>query len=55
MTKIDKLKKRFLGNPKDFKWNELAVLLHSFGYIEYTPVKQVTLGLDLYILNMVIL
>ena len=32
MTKIDKLLRKFLNNPKDFTWNELIKLLKSFGF-----------------------
>ncbi len=32
MTKIDKLLRKFLNNPKDFTWNELLKLLNSLGY-----------------------
>jgi predicted RNA binding protein YcfA (HicA-like mRNA interferase family) len=39
MTKINKLQKRFLSNPKDFKWDELNVLLNGFGYKEYNSGK----------------
>lgn len=39
MTKIDKLQKRFLSNLKNFKWDELAVLLQGFGYKEYSAGK----------------
>ena len=39
MTKIDKLQKRYLSNSKDFKWDELAVLLQGFGYKEYSVGK----------------
>lgn len=34
MTKIDKLKKRFLSKPKDFKYSELKRLLNHYGYVE---------------------
>lgn len=34
MTRIDKLQKRFLTKPKDFKWEELKVLLIGLGYEE---------------------
>jgi len=34
MSKIDKLKIRFLSFPKDFTYNELKTLLSSFGYSE---------------------
>lgn len=36
MTKIDKLLKRFLDNPKDFTWEELIKVLSHFGYKEQT-------------------
>jgi hypothetical protein len=39
MTKIDKLQKRFLSKPKDFKWDELSILLHNLGYKEYNSGK----------------
>lgn len=35
MTKIDKLRKRFLSKPKDFTWEELKALLKSLGFEEY--------------------
>ena len=34
MTKVDKLIKRFLSNPKDFTWEELVKILSYFGYKE---------------------
>lgn len=34
MGKTDKLIRRFLTKPKDFTYNELEKLLHSFGYQE---------------------
>lgn len=36
MTKVDKLLKRFLNNPKDFTWEELIKVLSYFGYKEQT-------------------
>lgn len=39
MTKIDKLRKRFLSKPKDFTWDELKVLLMGFGYKEFNSGK----------------
>lgn len=39
MTKIDKLKQRFLSYPKDFTWSELVVLLKNFGYSQYNAGK----------------
>jgi hypothetical protein len=30
MTKIDKLRKRFISKPKDFTWDELKALLTGF-------------------------
>ena len=39
MTKIDRLKKRFLSKPKDFSWDELTKLLKSFGYALQTGGK----------------
>ena len=39
MTKIDKLRKKFLSKPKDFTWDELKSLLNSFGYTEYNAGK----------------
>ncbi|MBS0358784.1 MAG: type II toxin-antitoxin system HicA family toxin [Proteobacteria bacterium] len=32
MTKKDKLITKFLSKPKDFTWQELVMLLESFGY-----------------------
>ena len=34
MSKHDKLLKRFLSKPKDFRYDELKKLLIHFGYIE---------------------
>jgi predicted RNA binding protein YcfA (HicA-like mRNA interferase family) len=34
MTQALKLRQRFLSQPKDFKWSELKVLLHSLGFLE---------------------
>lgn len=39
MTKIDKLRQRFLTKPKDFTWDELRVLLNGLGYVEYNAGK----------------
>lgn len=39
MTKIDKLQKRFLTKPTDFKWDELKVLLNGLGYKECNAGK----------------
>ncbi|MBA2656038.1 MAG: type II toxin-antitoxin system HicA family toxin [Tatlockia sp.] len=39
MTKIDKLRKRFLSKPKDFTWDELKNLLTSLGFEEYNSGK----------------
>jgi hypothetical protein len=39
MTKIIKLRKKFLNKPKDFTWNELKSLLNSFGYEEFNAGK----------------
>lgn len=39
MTKIDKLRQRFLSKPKDFTWDELKVLLKSMGFEEYNSGK----------------
>lgn len=33
MTKIDKLIKRLLSNPKDMSWQELVKILTHFGFI----------------------
>ena len=32
MSRIEKLKKRFLDQPSDFTWEELTRLLSHFGY-----------------------
>ncbi|MDJ0598628.1 MAG: type II toxin-antitoxin system HicA family toxin [Crocosphaera sp.] len=34
MTKKEKLLKRFLGQPKDFTWEELTTLLTGLGFVE---------------------
>jgi hypothetical protein len=34
VSKIEKLKQRFLRQPKDFTWSELQTLLKSMGFIE---------------------
>lgn len=39
MTKIEKLKKRFLSKPKDFTWDELKTVLLGLGYSEYNSGK----------------
>ncbi|WP_412755629.1 type II toxin-antitoxin system HicA family toxin [Legionella longbeachae] len=39
MTKIDKLRQRFLSKPKDFTWDELKVLLKSMDFEEYNAGK----------------
>ncbi|MDR3502276.1 MAG: type II toxin-antitoxin system HicA family toxin [Legionella sp.] len=39
MTKIDKLRKRFLSKPKDFTWDELKSLLISMGFNEFNSGK----------------
>mgnify|MGYP003390757962 CR=1 len=39
MTKIDKLRKKFLSKPKDFTWSELKILLNGWGYREYNVGK----------------
>ena len=39
MTKIDKLRRRFLNKPKDFTWSELKILLSGWGYDEYNAGK----------------
>lgn len=39
MTKIDKLRKRFLSKPKDFTWDELKTLLTGFGFEEFNSGK----------------
>ncbi len=36
MSKIEKLIKRFLSKPKDFKYAEAKKLLHHYGYLELT-------------------
>ena len=33
MTKYEKLKDRFLSEPKDFTWQELVKFLGFFGYV----------------------
>ncbi len=38
MTKREKILGRFLTKPADFTWNELIVVLNSFGY------KQISAG-----------
>lgn len=39
MSKIDKLKKRFLSKPKDFTYDELLTLLKGLGYEESNKGK----------------
>ena len=39
MSRKDKLLKRFLSEPKDFSWEELTVLLASFGFEEVQTGK----------------
>ena len=39
MTKIDKLRKRFLSKPKDFTWDELKTLLTCLGFEEFNSGK----------------
>ena len=39
MSKIDKLLKRFLSKPKDFKYSELKTLMQSWGYREISLGK----------------
>lgn len=39
MSKKDKLIKRLKSRPKDFTWEELAVLLRSIGYEEVKKGK----------------
>lgn len=39
MTKLDKLIKRLLSRPKDFKYSELTSLLIQFGYQELKTRK----------------
>ena len=40
MTKIDKLRKKFLSKPGDFTWEELIKLLKSYGYVLHTGGKS---------------
>lgn len=37
MTRVDKLKQRFLTFPKDFHWQELIRLMGSFGFVWENP------------------
>ena len=37
MTRVDKLKQRFLTFPKDFHWQELIRLMKSFGFVWENP------------------
>jgi hypothetical protein len=39
MTKINKLRQRFLSKPKDFTWNELKLFLKNIGFEEYNAGK----------------
>lgn len=39
MTKIDKLLKKFLSNPKDFTWEELIKFLKIYDYHEKSSGK----------------
>lgn len=39
MSKKEKLLKRLLSNPKDYRWEELVVLLKYFGYEEHPTGK----------------
>jgi len=39
MTQIDKLRKRFLSKPTDFKLDELRALLCGLGYKEHNAGK----------------
>lgn len=39
MTKINKLRTRFLSKPKDFTWSELKVLLTGLGFEEFNSGK----------------
>lgn len=39
MSKIDKLRERFLSKPKDFTYDELKVLLSYYGYNEIKKGK----------------
>ena len=39
MSKKEKLLKRLLGNPKDYRWEELKVLLAMWGYYEASTGK----------------
>jgi hypothetical protein len=39
MSKIDKLKKKFLAKSKNFTYNELRMLLNGFGYRELKTGK----------------
>ena len=36
MSKVDKLRRRFLNVPADLTWNELVTVLRGFDYIEDT-------------------
>lgn len=39
MSKLEKLLRRFLAQPSDFKWNELLTLLSHLGYEELKTGK----------------
>ena len=39
MTKIDKLRTRFLSKPRDFTWSELKALLTGWGFEEFNSGK----------------
>lgn len=41
MTRLKKLKSRFLSVPKDLTWEELVKILSAFGYEEITGGKRV--------------
>lgn len=39
MTKLEKLRQRFLSLPADFSWNELMKLLDLLGYVSSNAGK----------------
>ncbi len=39
MSRKDKLIQRFLSRPKDFSWEELLILLSTFGFEEVSTGK----------------
>lgn len=39
MGKKEKLLKKLLSNPKDYRWDELTALLSVWGYYEASPGK----------------